>query len=220
VTLVGHSIGVMIILTYCKRYPAALGTRVDRLVLAQSTYTNPLKTMPLAGLYCALQTPVLTPLCWLMIGTSPLFRVMNWLSYVNGSAHRSTEKESFSGNETRGQLDFMAKYYVKASPAVLAHGILAMFNYDATETLGRIGIPTLIVAGDNDRTCLPEASVAMAKAIPKAQLVVLEASKHCGLFEHPDEFHAAVRTFLHRPDSDGTDGTAGTVAEQKTALLT
>ena len=44
VTLVGHSIGGMILLTYCKLFHAALGTRVRGLVLAHTTYTNPVKT--------------------------------------------------------------------------------------------------------------------------------------------------------------------------------
>jgi hypothetical protein len=90
VTLVGHSIGTMIILTYCKLFPEALGRRVEKIVLAHGTYTNPVKTTSRAGLYSALQKPVLEPLCHLMIWLSPVVRVLNWMSYINGSAHRST----------------------------------------------------------------------------------------------------------------------------------
>jgi hypothetical protein len=81
-----------------------------------------------------------------MVWLSPLVRVLNWLSYLNGSAHRSTERDSFSGNETRGQLGFLTRYYCKAAPNVVGRGMLGMLRYDATEALGHIGVPTLVVA--------------------------------------------------------------------------
>jgi pimeloyl-ACP methyl ester carboxylesterase len=196
VTLLGHSIGAMIILTYCKVFPEALGSRVGRLVLAHGTYTNPVRTSSNPRLHSALQKPVLEPSCHLMIWLSPLMRVLNWMSYLNGSAHRSTERDSFSGKETRGQLDFLTRFYCSAPPHVVARGMLAMFRYDATATLTRITIPTLIVAGDNDKSCTPEASRFMAERIPDAELVVLPDAKHCGLFEWHERFHEVVVRFL------------------------
>lgn len=196
VALVGHSIGVMIILTYCKLFPEALGTRVRRLVLAHGTYTNPVRTTSKAWLYTALQKPLLEPLCHLMVWLSPVMRVLNWLSYVNGSAHRSTDRDSFSGKESRGQLDFMTRYYCAAPPDVVGRGMLAMLRYDAASVLQQIPIPTLVVAGDQDATCIPEASRHMAAAIPKAELTILASAKHCGLFEHHESFHEALVGFL------------------------
>ncbi len=193
--VVGHSIGGMILLTYCRLFPEALGTRVAGLVLAHSTYTNPVRTTSKAALYTAMQKPVLEPLCHLMVWLSPLVRALNWLSYLNGSAHRSTERDSFSGRETRGQLDFITWYYCKAAPEVAARGMLAMFRYDATDVLPAVTVPTLVVTGDQDKTCTPEASRYMAEAIPGARLLTLGPAKHCGLFEHHDRFHAAVAEF-------------------------
>ena len=135
-------------------------------MLAQSTYTNPVRTTSNAWLYTALQKPVLEPLCHLMVWLSPVVRVLNWLSYFNGSAHRSTERSSFSGKETRGQLDFITRYYCTSPPDVVARGMLAMFQYDASDILRRINVPTLVVAGDQDKTCMPEASRHMAATIP------------------------------------------------------
>ncbi len=195
-TLVGHSIGGMILLTYCRLFPEAIGTRVRALVLAHSTYTNPVRTTEKAGLYQALQKPVLEPLCHLMIWLSPLFRALNWLSYLNGSAHRSTERSSFSGRETADQLDFLTRYYCQAAPDVVAHGMLAMFRYEAADVLPRISVPTLVVTGDQDRTCRPEASHVMAQTIPGADLAVLAPARHCGLFEHHGEFHSVLARFL------------------------
>jgi pimeloyl-ACP methyl ester carboxylesterase len=196
VVLMGHSIGVMISLTYCKLHPELLGTRVRGLILAHGTYTNPVRTTNHAWLYAALQKPVLEPLCHLMIWLSPLVRIMNWLSYLNGSAHRQSEWSSFCGNETRQQLDYVALRYSIAAPDVMAHGMLGMFRYDVTATLSSIRVPVLVVAGDRDATCLPEASRYMAATIPNARLVTLHPAKHCGLLEHHSDLHAHVLDFL------------------------
>ncbi len=194
--LVGHSIGGMITLTFCRLFPEALGSRVQGIALVHSTYTNPVKTTAWAPLYTALQKPVLEPLCHLMIWLAPLVWLMNWLSYFNGSAQRSTHRSSFAGNETREQLNFMAWYYVQSWPAVLARGQLAMCRYDATATLSTIPVPALIVAGDKDNTCKPEASVTMSKLIPNATLRTLSPARHCGHFEHHEQFAAAMHEFV------------------------
>ena len=45
--LLGHSIGGMIVLTFCRQFPKALGTTVNSLTLVHTTYTNPLRTTTL-----------------------------------------------------------------------------------------------------------------------------------------------------------------------------
>ncbi len=124
--LLGHSIGGMITLTFCRLFPEALGTRVAGLVLVHTTPTNPVRTTKGAAIYTALEKPVLVPLLRLTIALWPLVWVMNWLSYLNGSAHRSTHRESFAGTETRGQLDFAARFMPHGRPDVLARGMFGM----------------------------------------------------------------------------------------------
>ena len=202
VVLMGHSIGGMITLTYCKLFPAKLGTRVGGLVLVNTTYTNPVRTTKGAAFYTAIQRPVLEPLMHLTIALSPLVWLMNWLSYLNGSAHRSSERSGFSGRETRGQLDFVASFTPRASPAVLARGMFGMMRYDATETLRSIAIPVLVVTGDKDPVCKPEASERMRGHMPAADLLGLEPAKHQALIEHHDQLAAAVLRFAAcRPTS-------------------
>ncbi|WP_165249411.1 alpha/beta fold hydrolase [Paludisphaera soli] len=196
VTLVGHSIGGMIMLTYCRLFPEALGTRVSGLVLAHTTYKNPVETTSGAAFYAAVQKPLIEPLLHLTIALSPLVRALNVMSYLNGSAHRSTDKDSFSGGETRGQLDFMARYILKATPSVLARGMFGMLRYDATATLPRIPVPALVVDGDLDSTTPPSASVVMAEGIPRGTLLQLAPAKHAGHFEHHAAFAQAVARFV------------------------
>ena len=57
--LMGYSIGGMTTLTCCKRYPRNLGTKVAGLALIHTTYTNPVRTTTTAGLYTAIEKPIL-----------------------------------------------------------------------------------------------------------------------------------------------------------------
>ncbi len=195
--LLGHSIGGMITLTFCRLSPEALGTRVLGLVLTHTTPTNPVRTTSGAGFLTAIETPILKPLMYLTIALSPLVWLMNWLSYLNGSAHLSTKHGSFCGTESADQVEFATVFQTKARPSVLARGMLGMMRYDARQTLSGINVPTLVVAGDKDTTTKPSASEEIHARIPHARLLTLSPAKHLGLIEHYVRYEAAVREFVY-----------------------
>ena len=194
--LLGHSIGGMITLTFCRLFPQALGTRVKGIALVQTTYTNPVRTTNMAGLLTALERPVIVPLLHLTVWLSPLLWLSNVMSYLNGSALLSTKSSGFAGTETWEELDFVARFQLQASPAVMARGMLGMLRYDATATLKAINVPALVVAGDRDSVCKPEASERMQRDIPGAQLTQLAPAKHMGLIEHHTKFAEIVSKFF------------------------
>lgn len=193
--LVGHSIGGMTMLTFARLYPDRLNSRVAGMVLVHTTPINPAVSKTPTWLVPALQKPLLEPLCWLTIALSPLARLMSWLGYLNGSAHWSNHGSMFAGTETRGQLEFVTRYGVTASPAVLARGLLGMFRYDARPALPAIRVPVLVVAADKDTTTVPEASRRIASAVPGAELTTLAPARHMGLVERHAEFSAVVARF-------------------------
>jgi pimeloyl-ACP methyl ester carboxylesterase len=193
--LLGHSIGGMITLTFCRLFPKALGDRVKAIALVQTTYTNPVRTTNMAGVLTALERPVIVPLLHLTIWLSPLIWLSNLMSYLNGSAILLTKSSGFAGTETWEELDFVARFQLQASPAVMARGMLGMLRYDATAVLKDINIPALVVAGDKDSVCKPEASERMHGDIPDAQLTRLVPAKHMGLIEHHTRFAQIVKTF-------------------------
>lgn len=203
--LAGHSIGGMIILTWCRLFPQAVGTRITGLVLTNTTYTNPVRTTSGAAIFTAIEKPVLIPLLYLTIALSPLVWLMNWLSYRNGTAHLMNMRTSFAGTETWEQIDFSARFQIQASPAVLARGMLGMIRYDATATLKTIAAPVLVVAGDKDTTCKPEASERMTRDIPRARQVTLAPARHLGLIEHHARYATAVREFAERTAAGRAD---------------
>ncbi|GAC1325131.1 MAG: alpha/beta hydrolase [Mycobacteriales bacterium] len=67
---------------------------------------------------------------------------------------------------------------------------------DSTPDLARIGVPTLVVVGEQDELSTPAEAQAMAAAIPGARLVQLAGAGHLSAVEVPEEFNAAVREFL------------------------
>jgi pimeloyl-ACP methyl ester carboxylesterase len=196
--LLGHSIGGMITLTFAKLYPAELGTRVVGLVLVHTTPTNPVRTTQMAGLYTAIQKPVLEPLCYLTILAAPIVWASNVLSYLNGSLHGSNYRQVFSYAGTWGQLEFVSRYVLQVWPAVYARGMLGMFRYDATDALGGVTVPTLVVAGDRDKVTKPEASAAIREGVPAAELTTLAPAGHMGLISEHGAFGAVVEEFLGR----------------------
>jgi pimeloyl-ACP methyl ester carboxylesterase len=174
-----------------------LGRRVAGLVLTHTTPTNPVRTTSGAAFLSAIEKPVLVPLMYLTIALSPLVWLMNWLSYVNGSAHLATKQSSFGGTETWEEIDFFTKFQPQAPPAVMARGMLGMMRYDATQTLARISVPVLVVAGDRDPVTKPEASERIHSGVPRSQLVTLAPAKHLGLIEHDVRYADAVREFAY-----------------------
>jgi pimeloyl-ACP methyl ester carboxylesterase len=193
--LLGHSIGGMITLTFCRLFPEALPARVRAIALVQTTYTNPVRTTKMAGVFTALEGPVIVPLLYLTIWLSPLIWLSNWMSYLNGSALLATKSSGFAGTETWQELNLVTRFQLQASPAVLARGMLGMLHYDATAALKSINGPALVLAGDRDPVCTLEASERMQRDIPGAQMSLLAPAKHMGLIEHHTIFAKIVSQF-------------------------
>lgn len=195
VLLLGHSIGGMITLTFCRLFPHHLGTRVSGLVLQNTTYTDPLQTMPSSRLMRALKAPILIPLLYLQIALSPLIWAFNFLNYLLGTSHLFTHLMQFGGSETAEQLEFAARFQLPQSPAVLARGFLAMFRYDATTVLPTISVPALVCTGGRDRLTGAEAGKILCERIPRSQQLHLDTAGHLTQLEHNEHFCQAVSAF-------------------------
>lgn len=193
--LLGHSMGAMILLTFCRLFPEQLEQQVAGLILVDGTYTNPLKTTTLSKLLLALQKPLLEPLLHLAIVLSPLLWLISWLSYLNGSTLLTTELSGFTGRETRGQLNFSSLIGIKASPGILARGVLAMFRFDETATLPAISIPTRVIVGKSDIATRPFANKRISAEVPQAELSILAPGGHMALMERNQQFAEIIRDF-------------------------
>ena len=68
---------------------------------------------------------------------------------------------------------------------------------DSTPLLRDIGVPTLVIVGDEDIVTPPSDSEQLAAQIEDARLVRIPASGHLSCMERPAEFSAALAGFLN-----------------------
>lgn len=195
VVLVGHSIGGMMIETLFRTSPE-IARSVDAVVLANTTYTKPLRTIIASPIMQALERPLIVPLLHLTRLVWPLAWSLNLLSYWNGSAHITNRITSLSRAVTRGQLEFATRFNVKANPAVIAKGLLATLSWDESEHLTRITVPALVIVADADRITLPQAGEHIAQTIPHAAVRTIAPAGHNGILEEGDEYAAAIAAFV------------------------
>ena len=84
-----------------------------------------------------------------------------------------------------------------ASSEASAAGGRCLADYDVREDLGRISVPTLVLAGRHDFILPPDVTAEpLAAGVPGAELVVFERSGHFPFIEENDAFLRVVRRFL------------------------
>jgi 3-oxoadipate enol-lactonase len=79
--------------------------------------------------------------------------------------------------------------------------LIARQSHDTSGRLKDIGVPTLILVGEDDRNVTSEihhrmSSDRLAQGIRNAKLVVLKDERHSYFFAHPDAAHKIIRDFL------------------------
>lgn len=83
----------------------------------------------------------------------------------------------------------------------LYHQIMANLAANPAYTeadLSRIPVPTLLLAGDNDDVGNPDQMVAMKRAIPHAEIMILNNAEHVIQYTRPHIVGPAVLDFLAR----------------------
>lgn len=191
--LVGHSIGGMTIQTLVRDHPQAMRL-VAGVVLLNTTYTNPLRTMVFSRLLLALQKPVLEPMMTLTVLLHPLIWLSKWQSYLSGSTHAAM-RLGFGRAVTRSQLAHAALLATRAPPAIEAKGDLAMLNWDATSALAHLRKPVLVIGGEVDIVTKFEASGVIAGEAPQATLTVVGGVNHMGPLEQAELYNDKIAAF-------------------------
>jgi L-proline amide hydrolase len=80
------------------------------------------------------------------------------------------------------------------------HVIGTIRDWDITDRLGRIDVPTLIFSGRYDEVT-PASTEVAHRLIPGSEYVVMEGSSHMSQAEQPEETLALVRDFLRRAET-------------------
>lgn len=117
---------------------------------------------------------------------TPLFLMPSW--FIRDHAERLRQDEVAA---------------VRAAPPaeILAARIDAILEFDRSSQLNQIQVPTLVLCAQDDLLTPPHYSVALARAIPGAELVWMEQGGHGCSQVLPDEFNHKVLSFLNRQQS-------------------
>lgn len=194
VILVGHSIGGMIIETFCRRHPETLNRQVLGIVLENTTHTAPTRTTILGEGIHTLK-PLLEVLMRLDIVLQPIVWLMNWQSYLSGSTHIAMRLGGFGTEPTKAQLNQVSLLATRNSPAVQAKGNIAMMNWSVSEDLPGVRIPALVFIGGRDLVTVASAGETIARRLPQARPVHVEEAGHMGPLELAETYNPAIAAF-------------------------
>lgn len=84
------------------------------------------------------------------------------------------------------------------SAASYRQALQCLVGFNRRDDLGRIAVPTLLIAGERDRTAPPAGMRKMAEQVPGSRYVELPGAGHLMNLERPMAFTAAVAGFLDR----------------------
>lgn len=95
-------------------------------------------------------------------------------------------------------VEAVKKMILMANPSSVAAAQRAMANRrDQTEQLSTISVPTLVIAGKEDRLITVSEAEWMAKTIPNCELKVIETAGHLIPLETPELFTKILSEFLN-----------------------
>lgn len=193
--LVGHSMGGMTVLEFCRHFPHLLGDRVAGLILLNTTFTDALKTVVGAEVVGAIDRRLRRVLEGLLRDprSSRVFRLrgddLSWLL---------VRLFGFGPHASPSQVDHVRRLLAQFPSPPLIEIFRGMRDFDMTGALHTIGIPTLVVAGGDDRITTVKASERMAEEIPGATLEVLEDTGHMAMMERHERFNDLAGDFIDR----------------------
>ncbi len=105
------------------------------------------------------------------------------------------------GPQATAQAQAQATALMSGVPeATYRAALAALVAFDRRAALGRIGVPTLVLTGAQDRAAPPEVAQGMAQRIAGSTLAVLPGAGHLAPLEAPEVFNAALMSFAaHLP---------------------
>lgn len=201
-TVLGHSLGVNIILDLYRQAPK----RVKGLVLANGTPKDPFETMfhhnflqvifPLVHKAQSLFPNALQKF-WASQGTNPINQEFIALAGFNTKYAKREDINEYLRITSTVDLD------------VFLNLITDFMRYDATPWLHEVRAPTLVIAGERDLITPPKNQRVFARLIPNAELRVIDEGSHCAQMEKPELVNEIIGKFVARVES----GKAGTKAK-------
>jgi pimeloyl-ACP methyl ester carboxylesterase len=96
-------------------------------------------------------------------------------------------------------LNVVRNWVMKNDPKIYPtiYEVLATGLVEITSPIPKISCPTLVITADEDFGNGPEMAYAIAKEIPKSQVLILKGLRHMALAEAPDIVNKPIEKFLN-----------------------
>ncbi len=201
--IAGHSLGGMAIAAWAEDHDVSARANAAALLFTGvGELTSSQLIAPLPHFARALQTPIARG----FLGSAmPLPRASTPLS------HAIIRHVAFGRTATPAQVAFYERMLNSCVPDVRAAVGLAVSDIDLYEALSRLTVPTLVMAGADDRLTPASHAERMAAALPNLQaLIELPDTGHMGPLERPREVADALRALCR--GAERVDGAAAAVA--------
>lgn len=206
VVIVGHSVGGMIALDLCRLYPDDLGGRVKGLVLLNTTHRPAAETLiggaPLARIERAIRKPLDA-----LGARSDYVEYLRRVIKPSDTVFMAVSLAAFGQGASAKQIDFTYDMLAETPADVIFDLIRSYRDYEVTEHLGGVNVPTLVIGGTHDRITIGRASEEIAERLPKAELKMLEGCGHMSMLERHREVNRLLEGFfgdvLGDPDEQG-----------------
>ncbi len=190
----GHSMGVNVVLEFYKCFP----DQVMGLVLANGTPQGPLETLfsknLLQGSYkifCRIykKFPTLAAHLWKLQEKNPLFKKL-------------VKKHGFNPSLTSPEaIEIFCHQIFRVDFKILMELIKNYEAYGSTSWLHTIAVPTLILAGENDKVIPKKQQELMHQLIPESTLEVIQHGSHCPQMDLPELVNLKIENFIKKLSS-------------------
>ena len=191
--LVGHSMGGMTVLEFCRLHPEELGKRVRGLVLVNTTYTDALKTLFAAEIIGPIERRTRKVVGAILDGrrSSAVLRLrgddLSWLL---------VKFFGFGADASPTQIGYIIKLLSQFPNPPLVEMLNGIRKFDMEEALNAIDVPCLIIAGGTDRVTTVKASERMHEEIKGSTLEVFDDEGHMTMMEGEQRFNPLLDKFL------------------------
>jgi pimeloyl-ACP methyl ester carboxylesterase len=191
-SLVGHSMGCQVVLEAYRRRPASY----PALVMLAGPYRSPLRTFYGTDL-SARVAPLVLPFVHLL----PRTTLVAWRLLLSGPLSYPVGVHVLHAIGPRAKPEDMKGYFEHVStldPLIVAKMVRGMHDHDASDLLGKIDVPVLILHGTSDPFTPMLVAEVMEREIADAKLVKFQDASHTLPIEYPDEVASEIRSFFER----------------------
>lgn len=188
--LVGHSMGVQVILQYAALFPE----QVAALVPICGTYKRPLDTFHNHD-----RLGLLLPYIDRLVNAAPDQIQSIWETFTPSRLSKLASRVEINPRLVR-QRDFLPylEHVSQMNVQVFVRMLKQLAEHSTEELLPALVAPTLIIAGELDTFTPLHRSQEMLSLIPDSELLIVPSGTHIAPLELPEMVNSAIEKFLHQ----------------------